>query len=446
MRCLVVAVSTFRSRPLWNLFLAPRSVRALSIPAFTQHSCTSTHTAHLCVADHFGFLPSLFSLVYVSQQFLMRGPSAITHIMADVEASLQDYLKDHHIEDLLKDIVVKLCLAKPEDDLQFIKDYITELQKSRGGSASAGEDSADADDDEEPPMTMGRSRRAAISASVMTAEDVADYERKVIPKDAATMLRLQKAVAENVLFQHLESEELAEVLDAMFLVKATDGTNVITQGDDGDNFYVIDSGDMEVWKSEDGQPEKKVLELTVGGSFGELALIYNQPRAASVRAKGDVQLWAIDQETYRRILMGSTIKKRKMYEDFLTKVQILADLDKYERLQIADALESCSFTDGTDIVKQGEEGNEFFIILSGDAVVTQSNEQGESGVVGELHAADYFGEVALLKDNLRHATVTAKGDVKCGKLDRETFERVLGPIEDILRREMSNYEKFAGSA
>ena len=53
------------------------------------------------------------------------------------------------------------------------------------------------------------------------------------------------------------------------------------------------------------------------------------------------------------------------------QVEILADVDKYERLQIADALSSASFTDGTDIVKQGEEGNEFFIILEGSAVVTQ---------------------------------------------------------------------------
>lgn len=65
--------------------------------------------------------------------------------------------------------------------------------------------------------------------------------------------------------------------------------------------------------------------------------------------------------------------------------------------------------------------------------------------MGQLHSADYFGEIALLKDNKRHATVTAVGKVKCVKLDRETFERILGPIEEILRRNMENYEKFTGS-
>lgn len=59
------------------------------------------------------------------------------------------------------------------------------------------------------------------------------------------------------------------------------------------------------------------------GSFGELALIYGTPRAATIKAKTDVKLWAIDRDSYRRILMGSTIRKRKLYESFLEKVSIL---------------------------------------------------------------------------------------------------------------------------
>lgn len=355
---------------------------------------------------------------------------------------MQDYLHEHKIEPMLKDVVVKLCVAKPDDPLEFIIQHFTKLHKAQKGND--GDNDGSDDEDEGPALSRGRTRRAAISASVMTADDVESYQRKVIPKDAATMVRLQKAVSENILFQHLEDDELTEVLDAMFLVKKSTGETIIEQGDEGDNFYVIDSGEMEVWKAEPGEDAKLVAELTTGMSFGELALIYNQPRAATVKARTDGQLWAIDQETYRRILMGSTIKKRKEYEEFLSKVEILSSVDKYERTQIADALESCTFQDGVNIVTQGEEGNEFFIIVTGQAVVTQTNSEGKSGQVGELGAGQYFGEIALLKDNKRHATVTAKGTVKCVKVDRDTFERVLGPIEDILRRNMDLYESFVG--
>ena len=68
---------------------------------------------------------------------------------------------------------------------------------------------------------------------------------------------------------------------------------------------------------------EKVLSIGEGGSFGELALIYGTPRAATVKASTDVKLWGIDRDSYRRILMGSTIRKRKMYEEFLSKVTIL---------------------------------------------------------------------------------------------------------------------------
>lgn len=66
-----------------------------------------------------------------------------------------------------------------------------------------------------------------------------------------------------------------------------------------------------------------MVTIGEGGSFGELALIYGTPRAATVKAKVHCKLWAIDRDTYRRILMGSTIKKRKLYDEFLSKVSIL---------------------------------------------------------------------------------------------------------------------------
>jgi len=279
----------------------------------------------------------------------------------------------------------------------------------------------------------------------MTQDEALHYEKKIVPKDAATMLALQKSVAGNVLFTHLEADELTDILDAMFLVSKAPGDVIIQQGDDGDNFYIIDSGTVEVWIAKDGGEPEKFSELSDGMSFGELALIYGTPRAATVKAKADCKLWAIDRDTYRRILMGSTIRKRKKYENFLEQVPLLKDLDKWERLSVADALEPCDYKDGEVIIKQGETGDDFYIIVEGKVVVSQTNEHGESGVLAELHSAQYFGEIALLTNEARAATVTAAGGpVKCVKLDRERFERVLGPCETILRRDMSNYKKYEG--
>lgn len=74
-----------------------------------------------------------------------------------------------------------------------------------------------------------------------------------------------------------------------------------------------------------------------GGSFGELALIYGTPRAATVRARTTLKLWGLDRDSYRRILMGSTIRKRRMYDEFLSRVSILGKI-------ILCFMNLCSFT------------------------------------------------------------------------------------------------------
>merc|ERR1719371_24370 len=90
--------------------------------------------------------------------------------------------------------------------------------------------------------------------------------------------------------------------------------------------------------------------------------------------------------------MGSTIKKRKKYEEFLAKVKLLESLDKWERLSVADALEAAHFKQGDVIMKEGDAGDDFFIIEEGECSVTVGGSE-----VNKLGAADYFGEIALLE-------------------------------------------------
>ena len=109
--------------------------------------------------------------------------------------------------------------------------------------------------------------------------------------------------------------------------------------------------------------DELVTSIGECSSFGELALIYGTPRAATIKAKTDVKLWSLLGETYRRILMDSTIRKRKLYEEFLSQVSILETLDEWERLTVADSLEPIQFDDGSIVVKQGDPGDDFFIIV-----------------------------------------------------------------------------------
>ncbi|XP_026469122.1 cAMP-dependent protein kinase type I regulatory subunit isoform X3 [Ctenocephalides felis] len=284
----------------------------------------------------------------------------------------------------------------------------------------------------------GSRRRGAISAEPVTEEDATNYVKKVVPKDYKTMAALAKAIDRHVLFSHLDDNERSDIFDAMFPVVCQPGESIIQQGDEGDNFYVVDEGEVEIYVN-----NQLVTTIGGGGSFGELALIFGTRRAATARAKTKVKLWGIDRDSYRRILMGSTIRKRKMYEAFLSRVSILESLDKWERLTIADALEPVTFEAGATIVKQGDPGEDFFIIVEGTAKVLQKRVDSDTPVeVGRLGPSDYFGEIALLLDRPRAATVVACGPLKCVRLDRARFERVLGPCADILKRNITQYNSF----
>lgn len=132
-----------------------------------------------------------------------------------------------------------------------------------------------------------------------------------------------------------------------------------------------------------------------------------------------------------------------MYEQFLEKVSILESLDEWERLTVCDALEACSFEDGEEIVVQNQPGDEFFIIVEGHATVLQRRNPDEEAIeVSHLGISDYFGEIALVLNRPRAATVVARGPLKCVKLDRSRFERVMGLCVDILKRNIQQYNSF----
>ncbi|ORX93570.1 camp-dependent protein kinase regulatory subunit [Basidiobolus meristosporus CBS 931.73] len=279
-----------------------------------------------------------------------------------------------------------------------------------------------------------RGRRGSVSAeSIRPTEQ--EYQRVIISKSDEARMRIASATSSNLLFRNLEPDQKREVVDGMFERKVTQGEVVIQQGDEGDNFYVVDQGLFDVIKN-----GSKVIQIGAGGSFGELALMYNTPRAASVQAVTDGTLWGVDRATFRRSITNNTFRKRKMYESFLKTVPILRTLETSEVVKIADALEPAEYEDGETIIEQGTVGNYFYIIESGEAHVTQIDDMENEHELPGLKAGNYFGELALLNDAPRAATITAKGSLKVAAMSKDGFVRLLGPIVDILKRNTAQYK------
>ncbi|PVH98000.1 camp-dependent protein kinase regulatory subunit [Periconia macrospinosa] len=296
------------------------------------------------------------------------------------------------------------------------------------------------------PNNYNLNRRTSVSAESLNPASSANdnWSPPYHPKSAEQQARLRSAVAGNFLFSHLDDEQSAQVLGALQEKPIpTRGIKVISQGDVGDYFYVVEKGLFDIYVNPSGKLENgpeglgaKVGSVGPGGSFGELALMYNAPRAATVVTAEQSTLWALDRVTFRRILMDSAFQRRRMYEGFLEEVPLLSSLTPYERSKIADALETKKFPPGTTIIQEGDVGESFYILESGEADVYK---RGTPNSLKRYQKGDYFGELALLNDAPRAASVVSTTEVKVATLGKNGFQRLLGPVEGIMRR--NDYSK-----
>lgn len=117
-------------------------------------------------------------------------------------------------------------------------------------------------------------------------------------------------------------------------------------------------------------------------------------------------------------------------------------MDSYERLQIADALKSQKFKHGEYIVREGDKGDTFYFLESGECVATKNRTNQSPEIVFHYKRGDYFGELSMLRNIPRAANILAENDVSVVYLDRNSFQRLIGPIGIILQRNFQRYEKF----
>jgi len=222
------------------------------------------------------------------------------------------------------------------------------------------------------------------------------------------------------LIDHIEDDRLRLIADQAFRVDVQKGVEVVKQRDlKADLFYVVQSGLLEVHK--DGE---KVGELGAGASFGELALIFRVPRAATVTAVTATTLWSLRRQDLRAIMQAPLKAKLQEFMRIVEEVPLLKDAPDTDL--VASALVETTFVAGEEIIRQGDVGNTLFIVRDGEVVVEKNGVE-----VKRLHGHpatgdfEVFGERALLNDEPRAATVRAVSrQVKVLALDRSIFELV----------------------
>ncbi|XP_041124010.1 cGMP-dependent protein kinase 1-like isoform X1 [Polyodon spathula] len=286
-----------------------------------------------------------------------------------------------------------------------------------------------------------RTKRQAISAEP-TAFDIQDLSHVTLPfyhKSPQSKELIKEAILDNDFMKNLELSQIQEIVDCMYPVEYGKDSCIIKEGDVGSLVYVMEDGKVEVTKE-----SMKLCTMGPGKVFGELAILYNCTRTATVKTLTNVKLWAIDRQCFQTIMMRTGLIKHAEYMEFLKSVPTFHGLPEEILSKLADVLEETHYEDGEYIIRQGARGDTFFIISKGKVNVTREDLPNEEAVfLRTLGKGDWFGEKALQGEDIRTANVIAAEAVTCLVIDRDSFKHLIGGLEDVSNKAYENAEAKA---
>ena len=235
------------------------------------------------------------------------------------------------------------------------------------------------------------------------------------------------------IFPGLSKTEISLISSRLKIEKYRKGMEIVRQSDVGDKFYIIRSGEVEISvRSDTDGIERTVARLSDGEYFGEVALVGDVLRTATCRATTPVEVWALSKRDFSQLVRSNLDLPEKLDRavaimTMLKRMPIFREL-KYKQINaISSMLKSKLVPPGTAIIRQGGPGDAFYIIRSGEVSVLVETET-EGKTVGRLGEAEYFGEISLVSNQPRTATVTSTSETELLILEKSDFDAVLGPI------------------
>ncbi|XP_050511706.1 cGMP-dependent protein kinase, isozyme 2 forms cD4/T1/T3A/T3B isoform X3 [Diabrotica virgifera virgifera] len=279
----------------------------------------------------------------------------------------------------------------------------------------------------EPSVQEHRTKRQAISAEPLSKEVCMQIIK--VPKSTRSRELIKSAILDNDFMKNLEITQIREIVDCMYPEEYKANDIIIQEGDVGSIVYVLEEGKVEISR------ENKILHhLDPGKVLGELAILYNCQRTATIKAHTDCKLWAIERQCFQTIMMRTGLIRQAEYTDFLKSVPIFKTLPEDTLIKISDVLEETIYANGDYIIRQGARGDTFFIISKGKVKVTRKmpNSNTEE-FIRTLGKGDFFGEKALQGDDLRTANVIVDDPegVTTLVIDRETFNQLISNLDEI---------------
>jgi len=231
----------------------------------------------------------------------------------------------------------------------------------------------------------------------------------------------------------LTQDQLVEVSRSVKPQIFQPNSTIVRQGERGDKFYILLNGRADVYINMPGGSELLVNQLKPGQYFGEMALLGGGVRSATVRASDEepVSVAALNEKAFNSLINDSRslreelmglVERRNTYN----QLQKVSSLDEIALGSILKETKPVIYKEGHEIIKQGDVGETFYLLLDGQVDILVKNEQGNETLVNQLSKGSYFGEMALMGNKRRNATVrVSKGySAKLTELSAQEFEQL----------------------
>lgn len=146
--------------------------------------------------------------------------------------------------------------------------------------------------------------------------------------------------------------------------------------------------------------------------FGEIALLQNDKRTASIVAQNDCETWVLQGDTFKAIIAVQSIKRRNISLEYLNKVELFKNLEQYEKLKLIDGLKVITVNEGEFIFHEGDQGDHFYIIEEGSIDCGKEKDGAAFECIRNLTVGAHFGEIALINNVKRTLSVKAATNAK----------------------------------
>jgi len=272
-------------------------------------------------------------------------------------------------------------------------------------------------------------------------------------RDLSTFVQYPEQFLPVPFFSEIPPEVFPTAVASLRLVRAVDGEVVIRQGQLGTAFYFVASGEVRVVARAGNNKMVERGRLLEGSLFGEMALVTEQARTASVQVVGEADLLEVDRAAVARLCEAVPVlaerldrfARERLLKNLLATSPLFKPFDHTQQMELLKRFEGHDLEPGTVIIREGDAGQGLFVMLLGEVEILQKDPSGREKPVAKLGAGEVFGEMSLLGDRPTTATVRTLSRTTIMFLGREYFQRLVQALPPLRQyfEELSKHRRRA---